>query len=175
MDGDLRRKNIIRMISHQRKPVSASLMAKKLNVSRQVIVGDVALLRAQGHEIIATARGYIIPNFNEMNQYLGKVACQHTGKNTKNELYAIVDLGAVVVNVIVEHEFYGELTGCLNLVTRDDVDAFIEKVEASKVKLLSELSVKGAHLHTVACRNIAHFEEVCQALEAGGYLYLHRD
>ena len=173
MDADLRRKNILRTISQQKKPASASLLAKKFNVSRQVIVGDIALLRAKGHEIIATARGYIIPNFNEMNQYLGKVACRHTLKNTKNELYTIVDLGAVVVNVIVEHEFYGELTGCLNLANREEIDAYISKIESSKIKLLSDLTVRGVHLHTIACRNITHFEEVCRALETGGYL--HRD
>ena len=170
MDANLRRKYVLDVISHQKKPISASLLAKELNVSRQVIVGDVALLRAQGHEIIATARGYMIPSFNETNQYLGKVVCQHTPENTKNELYTIVDLEAVVVNVIVEHGFYGEITGSLNLANRKDVDAFISKVESSEVKLLSELTM-GVHLHAIACRNKAHFEEVYQALESGGYLY----
>jgi len=171
MDVTLRREYVLTAISHQKKPVSASLLAKELNVSRQVIVGDVALLRAQGHEIIATARGYMLPSFNETNQYLGKVACWHTPENTKNELYTIVDLEAVIVNVIVEHGLYGEITGSLNLSDRKDVDAFIGKVESSEVKLLSELTM-GVHLHAIACRNKAHFEEVYQALESGGYLYL---
>lgn len=171
MDAVSRREYVLEAISHQVKPVSASLLAKELNVSRQVIVGDVALLRAAGHEIIATARGYIIPNFNETNQYLGKIVCQHTPEKTKDELYAIVDLKAIVVNVIVEHGFYGEITGCLNLASRKDVDVFISKVNSSEIKLLSELTM-GIHLHTIACRNKSHFDKVCKALETGGYLYL---
>jgi len=175
MDSDLRREYVLNKISTPspgfgKKPISASLLAKELNVSRQVIVGDVALLRAQGHEIIATARGYLIPNYNETNQHLGKIACQHTPDDTKNELYIIVDLGAIVVNVIVEHGFYGEITGCLNLASRKDVDIFINKVKTMEVKLLSELTM-GVHLHTIACRSKAHFEEVYQALENSGYLY----
>ena len=170
MDADLRRKYVLDIIHQQQIPVSASSLAKQLHVSRQVIVGDVALLRAQGYEIIATARGYIIPKSNELHQYLGKVACQHAPEGTKDELYTIVDLEAIVVNVIVEHGMYGEITGCLNLATRKDVDLFIDKVNAAEVKLLSELTM-GIHLHTIACRNKIHFEQVCQALDASGYLY----
>jgi len=170
MDADSRREYVLNVINNQNKPVSASFLAKELNVSRQVIVGDVALLRAQGHEIIATARGYMIPSFNDSNQYLGKVACQHLPENTKSELYIMVDLGAVVVNVIVAHGFYGEITGCLNLASRLDVDIFMDKVNASEIKLLSELTM-GIHLHTIACRNKTHFDEVCQALDNNGYLY----
>ena len=170
MDATLRRDTILETIRHSKTPVSASLLAKNLNVSRQVIVGDVALLRAQGHAIIATARGYLIPNASGANQYIGKVACRHSTENTESELYAIVDLGAVVVNVIVEHELYGEIAGSLNLKSREDVNLFIKSVKSSEVKLLSELTM-GVHLHTIACRNKAHFEQVCQALDAAGYLF----
>jgi len=170
MDAISRREYVLDAISNQTKPVSASLLAKNLNVSRQVIVGDVALLRAAGHEIIATARGYMIPGANDANKFFGKIACQHTPEKTKDELYTIVDLGATVINVIVEHGFYGEITGCLNLTNRKDVDAFMNKVNSSEIKLLSELTM-GIHLHTIACRNKNHFDEVYQVLESGGYLY----
>ena len=170
MDANIRREHVLAAIKQQDKPLSASVLAKKLNVSRQLIVGDVALLRAQGHEIIATARGYMIPNFNETDQYLGKVVCQHTPDDTKDELYTIVDLDALIVNVIVEHGFYGEMTGCLNLANRKDVENFMDKVKSSEIKLLSELTM-GVHLHTIACRNKAHFDEVYQALADKGYLY----
>ncbi|MCL2404058.1 MAG: transcription repressor NadR [Defluviitaleaceae bacterium] len=170
MDAISRRVHVLDAISNHTRPVSASLLARELNVSRQVIVGDVALLRAQGHEIIATARGYMIPSFNETNQYLGKIVCQHSPEKTQDELYVIVDLKAEVINVIVEHGFYGEITGSLNLASRKDVDAFIRKVNSSEIKLLSELTM-GIHLHTIACRDKNHFNEVCKALETGGYLY----
>ncbi|MCL2702787.1 MAG: transcription repressor NadR [Defluviitaleaceae bacterium] len=169
MDTDSRRKHILSIITGQNSPVSASALAKTLNVSRQVVVGDIALLRAQGHEVIATARGYLIPKFKESNRYIGKIVCRHTPENTVFELYAMVDAGAFVINVIVEHELYGEITGNLNLSNRDDVDAFIEKVESSEIKLLSELT-SGIHLHTVACRDNKHFEQVCKTLEEKGFI-----
>jgi len=169
VEANLRREQILNTINTA-APTSASSLAKKLGVSRQVIVGDVALLRAQGHDITATARGYmVIPQFKE-EHYLVKVACQHNAGGTQDELYCMVAAGAIVVNVIIEHEMYGEMTGLLNLKTRADVDAFITKIKSSEVKLLSELTY-GIHLHTIACRNKAHFEQVVQALEAGGFLY----
>jgi len=170
MDADFRRKHILDTIERKKQPVSASSLSKELNVSRQVIVGDVALLRAQGHEIIATARGYMVPSFNQSVSYMGKVACWHTPDNTKHELYTIVDLSGIVVNVVVEHGLYGEITGSLNLSSREDVDAFISRVNSSEVKLLSELTM-GVHLHTIASYNKAHFEEIYQALDDSGYLY----
>ena len=170
MEAILRREYVLSTIKLQEKPVSASSLAKELNVSRQVIVGDVALLRAQGHDIIATARGYMVPNYSDANQYIGKVVCQHTPCKTKDELYLMADLEAIVLNVIVEHGFYGEITGCLNIASRSDVDIFVSKVNASKIKLLSELTM-GIHLHTIACRDKAHFDAVNQALGASGYLY----
>ncbi|MCL2853713.1 MAG: transcription repressor NadR [Defluviitaleaceae bacterium] len=170
MDAALRRGKILEAISRNKTPISASSLAKNLQVSRQVIVGDIALLRAQGHEIIATARGYMIPEFKEANHYIGKIACRHSPESTGMELYTIVDLGAVVANVIVDHELYGEITGQLNIKSREDADAFICRVESSEIKLLSELTM-GLHLHTISCRDKVHFEKVCQALDAAGYLF----
>jgi len=170
MNSELRREQILNMINSQTSPISASALAKLLNVSRQVIVGDVALLRAQGEKIIATARGYIISEFKDAHSYLGKVACCHPRENTKSELYTMVDLGATVVNVIVEHELYGEITGGLNLSSQGDVDNFMKKADISKAKLLSELTLE-VHLHTIACRDKSHFERVCKALEDSGYMF----
>ena len=170
MNARLRREKILELINNNPHPTSASSLAKELGVSRQVIVGDVALLRASGHEIIATARGYIIPNFNEKHQYIGKIVCQHTPENTKDELYKMVDAGAVVLAVIVEHDLYGEITGALNLTSRGEVDAFLRKAKSSGIKLLSELTM-GIHTHTIACANEAHFNQVKEILKTCRYLY----
>ena len=170
MEADSRREKILHMISRSGSPVSASSLAKDFNVSRQIVVGDVALLRAQGNEIIATARGYMIPGYKETNRYIGKTVCRHAPEDTKTELYTIVDSGAVVVNIIVDHEIYGEITGSLNLTGRNDVDIFMKKVETSENKLLSELT-KGIHLHTIACYDKEHFEKVCLTLKDKGFLY----
>jgi len=170
MTATLRRDAIIESINKSNTPVSATSLAKKFDVSRQVVVGDIALLRAQGHEIIATARGYMAPGFREPNQFIGKIACCHSPENTKEELCIIVNLGAVVLDVIVEHELYGEMTGQLNLRNHGDIDSFIRKVNSSEIKLLSELTL-GIHLHTISCQDKAHYERVCKALDEAGYLY----
>jgi len=170
MDASLRRKKVLDLITKHGSPLSASSLAKTFSVSRQVIVGDVAILRAEGHDIIATARGYLFANVQENSQFIGRIACQHTLEETTNELYAIVDLGATIVNVIVDHEIYGEITGNLNLTTREDVDLFMKKLRASKVKLLSNLT-NGIHLHTIACRDKRHFDAICQTLKNNGFLY----
>jgi len=170
MDSSLRREQILDTISSSGDvPVSASIIAADLGVSRQVIVGDVALLRAQGHDIIATARGYTVPRPTGTGHFVAKIACCHNSSEMCAELYAMVDLGVTVINVIIEHELYGEITGQLNLKNRDDVDQFVAQYESSNTKLLSELS-KGVHLHTVACHDKAHFDKLCQALKSKGYL-----
>jgi len=170
MNSDERRDAILEIISQSVTPVSASSLAKRLSISRQAIVGDVALLRAQGHEIIATARGYMVPAFRDSNQYIGKIVCCHNPEDTVAELFIMVDLSAIVINVVVEHDLYGEITGQLNLRSREDVNAFIRRVKSSEVKLLSELTM-GIHLHTITCRDKTHFEQVCEALDKAGYLY----
>jgi len=169
MDGDLRRIEVLTMIKGSDRALSASFLATELGVSRQVIVGDVALLRAEGQEIIATARGYIVPNVVKKNQYIRKIACQHTPEQTIDELYLLVDLGVRVDDVIIEHEVYGELTGNLGIESRADADLFIKKLKSSQSRLLSELTM-GIHLHTVSCRNKEHFGEILDAMEKAGYL-----
>ena len=169
MDGNLRRIKVLAMIKGSNCALSASFLAKELSVSRQVIVGDVALLRAEGQEIIATARGYIVQNIAKKNQYTRKIACQHTSEQTIDELYLLVDLGARVDDVVIEHEVYGELTGHLGIENRADADLFIKKLETSQSRLLSELTM-GIHLHTLSCRNKEHFVEVMDAMREAGYL-----
>ena len=82
----------------------------------------------------------------------------------------MVEGGAVVADVIVEHEVYDEITGNLNLRTPEDVESFVAKVESAQVRLLSELTL-GIHLHTLVCRDRAHYERVAEALDGLGFLY----
>jgi transcriptional regulator of NAD metabolism len=166
--GNKRRIRVLEMIKENQNALSASFIARVVGVSRQVIVGDVALLRAEGHQIIATARGYMIGG-GVNNKYVRKIACQHRPEQTKDELYLLVDLGVRVEDVVIEHEVYGELTGSLGLETRIDVDLFIQRFEKAGVKLLSELT-QGIHLHTVSCRSKEHFDEVMIAMENAGFL-----
>lgn len=51
MNGDERRNKIINILSSSKSPVAGVALAKELDVSRQVIVQDIALLRANGAAI----------------------------------------------------------------------------------------------------------------------------
>lgn len=54
MNTSERRARILEYLKAADRPLSATLLAQKLSVSRQIIVGDVALLRAGGEAVTAT-------------------------------------------------------------------------------------------------------------------------
>ena len=142
-------------------PVSASALAEKFSVSRQIIVGDIALLRSSGEEILATPRGYVTPK--EARGILRRVAVKHTPQEMEAELNAIVDNGCTVIDVIVDHPIYGQLTGPLQISNRYEVSQFIERCK--KAEPLSSLT-DGIHLHTLSCPDDAAFERTKSALRA---------
>lgn len=168
MKAGERRERILEYFRRQTGPVSASTLAAEFSVSRQIIVGDVALLRASGVDIDATPRGYILKE-KEKKGLIRRVACVHNGEQMADELNICVDYGCEVLDVIVEHPVYGELTGKLYLQSRYDVAQFIQKVQQESAHSLSELT-DGAHLHTLRCPSQDIFEKTCEALKASGYL-----
>lgn len=170
MDAMQRRQQVRRVVEEAEQPVSASALAKAFNVSRQVIVGDVALLRAEGCDIISTARGYLCPKNKSTDRYIAKLACRHRNEQTKNELYTIVDMGGSVLDVVVEHCVYGELSVRLELHCRRDVDLFLERFAGGGARLLSDLT-DGLHLHTISCPDAESFAMIKDALQAQGLLY----
>lgn len=171
MNGEERRALIIKALEQSQLAISASKLAKTFSVSRQIIVGDVALIRAAGIQVRATSKGYLLANGEGEAWYLGKVVCQHGPADTRAELALIVSLGGCVLDVAVEHPYYGELTGNLDIRTQDDVDQFVKVVEAGKVRLLSDLT-GGIHIHTLECATEEGFKKIKAALKAQGFLYL---
>ena len=106
MTGSERRDQIINQIKKSSIPVSGAQLAKEFDVSRQVIVQDIALIRAAGHEIISTNRGYLLNTPHSVNRIF-KV--NHTDEELEDELCTVVDLGGKVVNVMVNHRVYGHM------------------------------------------------------------------
>ena len=158
MTAAQRREKICAQLLTATVPVSATALAKQYGVSRQIIVGDIALLRAGGSSITATPRGYIIVAAGGVTVQL---AVCHSGEQTREELYAMVDCGCTVQDVIVEHPVYGQLTASLQLSSRYDVDQFIHSMSSSDARPLSALT-EGIHLHTLACPSddaLAHLKE----------------
>ena len=109
MSGDKRRLKILKEIANANSAVSASTLSKTYGVSRQIIVGDIALLRASGHKVVATPKGYIIQNND--GRYYAKVAVNHNAKETDIELRSLLNMGVYVIDVSVEHPIYGEICG----------------------------------------------------------------
>ena len=167
MDAVKRRENILEILGQTEQPVSASSLAGQLKVSRQIIVGDIALLRAAGNDISATPRGYVTSQHNE--GIIRQIACRHSSEEMQKELYTIVDEGCTVIDVIVEHPVYGQLTGSLQLSSRYDVNQFILRCSQFDAHPLSLLT-GGIHLHTVSCPDEAAYDRVIDALSQEGFL-----
>ena len=159
MEAVERRRAIAQRLAQADGPVSAAALAKAFSVSRQIIVGDVALLRAGGMEIFATPRGYILPG--EPAALTRTVACVHSGGEMARELEIMVDQGCQVVDVVVEHPVYGQLTGQLHLSSRYEVQEFIRSVSENLAKLLSDLT-GGIHLHTLRCPSEEAYQRVLE-------------
>ena len=159
MNAAQRRECILTRLSGAQNPVSASALAAELGVSRQIVVGDVALLRAGGAQIDATPRGYQLHPAEK--GYTGILACVHrTEDEMRRELYTIVDQGGVAVDVAAN----------LNLASRYDVDTFLVQARSAPESLLSRMT-GGVHLHTLRCPDRASFERIRAELDRQGLLY----
>ena len=165
MDSAERRKRIVQILTNAKGAVTGTELSQQCDVSRQIIVGDIALLRAAGHEIEATPRGYVLPRGGSGMRRT--VACVHSVGDTARELYAIVDNGCTAIDVVVEHPIYGQIVGQLQLRSRYDVDRFVEKLEGAPP--LSALT-GGIHLHTIECSDEEAYRRVLAALRREGFL-----
>ena len=59
MEGQERREQLLFLLEQSKSPLSGTYLAKMLGVSRQVIVQDIALLRAVNKNILSTTKGYL--------------------------------------------------------------------------------------------------------------------
>ena len=168
MQTEERRAAVLAVIKDEKSPISASTLAGRFSVSRQIIVGDIAILRAEGADINATPRGYVMGG-KERGGIIRRIACQHDHSGMEEELNTIVDMGCTVVDVIVEHPIYGEIIGALQLASRYSVQSFIERCEAASATPLSLLT-DGIHLHTISCPDEASYERVVKALKDKNFL-----
>lgn len=167
MTAAQRRRSIYQQLSAASAPLSAAALARRFSVTRQVVVGDIALLRAEGHCITATPRGYMIPAETGLRR---TIACHHSPEDTQSELFAMVDCGCTVLDVIVEHPVYGQLTAPLALTCRYDVEQFIHRMAESHAQPISALT-GGIHLHTLSCPNEEVFAHLKATLSQMGMLY----
>ena len=167
MDAVQRRAALSDYLSQAAGPVSASVLAARFSVSRQIIVGDIALLRAGGLDIAATPRGYLLPR--PTPGLTRQLACVHRPEDMGRELELMVDNGCTVLDVIVEHPIYGQLTGQLQISSRYDVGQFVQRCRRQEAAPLSQLT-EGIHHHTVACPSQEAYDRVRESLSKLGFL-----
>ena len=166
MTGKERRDYILTELMESDTPISASNFAKRLQVSRQVIVNDVALLRANNHVIEATNKGYIIRQSAMVERVL---KMQHTDADIEKELNTIVDLGGYVKDIFVYHKAYHIVRAPLNIASRLDVKKYLDNLKCGKsISLMAVTS--GYHYHTICAETDERLDEIQDALSKLGYL-----
>lgn len=165
-----RRTHLIDLLEASADPITGAELAERLGVSRQVIVQDIALLRASGVSIAATTRGYLLSGRHASKGYVHTFTACHEGpERMREELMLIVEFGCTVLDVIVEHPIYGEISAALHLSTADQVAEFIAKTESSNAQPLSLLT-SGVHVHTVRAPSERAFKALMTALKAAAFI-----
>jgi transcriptional regulator of NAD metabolism len=169
MNSKDRREYIKNLLIKENNKYKGQLLAEQLGVTRQVIVKDIAIIRAEGVNIIATPEGYLIMPNEESNYARRVIAVSHSTDDIYKELECIVNFGGTVEDVTVEHSLYGEIRAMLMLKTIMDVKEFAKKFEESNAKPLSSLT-KGIHLHTIRADNEEIIERIIKELKDKNYL-----
>ncbi|KOR26502.1 transcription repressor NadR [Clostridium sp. L74] len=168
MNSIERRKSIENMLIKNDKPLKGNEIGQILGVTRQVIVKDIAILRAAGKNIIATPEGYLMPNENK--QLIRKIiAVCHDSEDIKNELEIIVKFGGIVEDVVVEHPVYGEIKAMLMIKSMYDIDNFIQSIKNNKAEPLLILT-GGIHLHTISSDDEGIMNKIIEELKKKNYL-----
>ena len=174
ISGEERREKIIQKLKTSEKPISATTFAKIFDVSRQVIVQDVALLRANGNSIISTNRGspesdnrgYLIQEKHETSRVF-KV--RHEDNEVEEELTMIVDMGGTIEDVFVYHKVYGVLRAEMNIKSRMDIRNYLEEISSGKSSLLKNVT-SGYHYHTVRADSVEILDMIQEELNKRGFL-----
>ena len=162
-----RKQKLMEILLKSDKPVSGSYLADKFGVTRQIIVKDIALLRAEGNNIMSTTRGYI----TDKNKSVAKkeVWVNHSADKIADELETIVDLGGRVLNTYIDHPAYGSFGETLNVKSRRDVDEFVNKIALTGCEPLLKLT-NGPHAHVIEADSEERLDEIISALDKKGYL-----
>lgn len=161
MNSKERRNCILEELKNATGAINATHLAEQFHVTRQIIVADIALLRAAGHCIRAEHKGYRMER--DDSRLLKTIVCRHAREQVTDEFYAVVDNGGQVLNVIVEHAIYGQLSASLDIASRYDADEFVKKIHTLKASQLSDLT-NGIHIHTVAVKREEDFARICRRL-----------
>lgn len=168
MDSKQRREFILDRLINSSEPQKGQLLAEQIGVTRQVIVKDIAILRAEGRKIIATPEGYLIHK-DSIPKIKRVVAICHNSDQIEDELESIIKYGGIIEDVIVEHPLYGEIKGMLMIKTLDDIQNFMNKLKNHKAEPLLRLT-GGVHLHTIHAENEELMHKIINELNNKNFL-----
>lgn len=166
MDGAERRRKIIDMLRNSERPISGGAFADALKVSRQVIVQDIALIRANGIDVYSTNRGYVLPETKTCSRIF-KV--HHTDDDMRDELTLFVDMGGSVEDVFIYHRAYNVIRGELGIRSRLDVEQYMEKISTGKSTPLKNIT-DSFHYHTVTASSELILDVIEEKLDQRGFL-----
>lgn len=161
-----RRKEIVNLLSSSKEPVSGGQLSERFDVSRQIIVQDIAVLKGSGYEILSTHNGYLIQK-TPLAERVFKL--KHTTEQTEDELNCIVDFGGTVVDVFVWHKIYGKISATLNICSRLQVKQFLEGVRTGKSTELMNVT-GGYHYHTIRASDEEILDKIGAALLEKNYI-----
>ena len=166
MNGETRRNEIMNRLSQATLPISASTLAEEFGVSRQVIVQDIALLRATGSSITSLARGYVLEKSTSFTRVF---KLNHSDDDVETELNLIVDMGGTVEDIFVYHKVYGTVRAQMGIKNRLQVKDFLENIATGKSSLLKNVT-SGYHYHTVRADSEQILDKIGESLENAGYI-----
>jgi len=168
--GENRRTQILQLLQKNTAPLSGTALAKTFDVSRQVIVQDIALMRAENHSILSTNKGYLCRSPESKNSQPKRVFyVKHTTDQVLEEFLTITELGGKVLDVAVEHEIYGQIRVDLLIETPADARDFAHKLSNCRDNPLKVLT-DDCHYHTIAAPSEKLLDLIQQELENGGFL-----
>ena len=167
--GEQRRQFLLNKIKTSDQPLTGSELASLTNVSRQVIVGDMTLLKAKGEPIIATSQGYLFLADRVTEVASRRIACRHRAEDTEAELKLLVNAGVTVKDVSIEHPVYRELTAGVHVSNIQEVEAFMKRIRDTGASYLLELT-DGTHLHTITAPDHATLESAVDDMKQQGFL-----
>lgn len=168
MKADERRNGIIKMLIRERGAIKGTTLAETFNVTRQIIVKDIAILRAKGTNIIATPDGYMV-NDDSSNRVKSIIAVNHNDEDVIKELEIVVKYGGIIEDVIVEHPLYGEIKGILMIKNLNDLNKFKNSLKQINAKPLSILT-NGVHLHTISADSVENMDLIKEELKKNGFI-----
>lgn len=167
MTANERRDEIIKILNAEEQPVAAKALAAKFGVSRQVIVQDLAVIRAATTGIASTSRGYVMLRRSRCFEREFKV--HHNEDKTAEEMNIIVDCGGRLRNVSISHRIYGRITAELDIRSRQDVEDFVKDIKNSKSTLLGSVT-SGYHYHLIEADNEERLQLIEERLKLAGFI-----